>query len=238
MTGHASLLDRLGSSDRELQRRACDEAAERLGRDAELRGTLRDLLRDGTPLARFSAAFVLFQREPGVRLLPPLLDSLDLDDGDLRWTAAHMLATLGRMQPEVRPVLLHETAHGASARRRRMAIYAARELAPERPETQAAFLNALDDASSEVRRAALASLAKLTDPARDCVERALAILRDDPDARMRRIAAVLVPGLAAHHPDAASPGRAALERASRDPDPLLARAAALALRRLDTDPPC
>jgi hypothetical protein len=49
---------------------------------------------------------------------------------------------------------------------------------------------------------------------------------------MRRIATVVVASLAARHPESAAACRAALEEATRSPDPLLARSAAQALARL------
>ena len=80
---------------------------------------MRELLRAPEPLARFAAAWVLFHAErPSLRLLPALLESLELPDGDLRWQAAQMLAALGRMQSEVLPGAARAT---RAARRRRCA---------------------------------------------------------------------------------------------------------------------
>jgi len=77
----ADLLARLASADRAEQRRACDEAAQRIRAEPGVRDALRELLRDPRPLARFAAAFVLFHAErPTLRLLPALLDSLELAD--------------------------------------------------------------------------------------------------------------------------------------------------------------
>jgi len=238
VSASADLLARIGASERAAQRRACDEALERVREDAGLRDALRELVREGSPLARFGAAWVLFQSErPTLRLLPALLEALELADGDLRWQAAQMLAALGRMQPEVLPVLLHEARAAAAPARRRMALFTLRELAPERPETAAVFLSALDDADGEVRRAALACFAKLGEPQRELAVRALALARGaDPDPRMARIAAVVLPELAKHHPDLAGEVARALAELEQAPDPSLARAAAAARARLaDTD---
>ena len=92
-----------------------------------------------------------------------------------------------------------------------MALYAVREVAPERAETQAVTIAALDDPDAEVRRAALTSLAKLIEPDRACLDRALRVLAEDADLRMRRIAAVVIPDLALPHPDAVTQARSALE---------------------------
>ena len=234
MSELGDLVERLGSVERPVQRGACNEALERLREDPELRPQLLRLLRAESRQARFGAAYVLFNAEgPALRLLPALLDALDLDDGDLRWSAAHMLAVMGRAKGEVLPVLVHETTAGPTPRRRRMALYALRELAPEREETAEALLGALADPDSAVRNAALSSFAKLSDPPRACLERVLTLLADEPDPRQRSIAAVVLPELLRGYPDALSSVRAELERAAAGNDDSLARAAALALQRLD-----
>ncbi len=228
-----SLLQKLASEDRVLQRGACNEALEELRRNPEFRETLHRLLHEGELRARFAAAFILFQAgRPSLRLLQALLDSLDLDDGDLRWKAAHMLATLGRMQGEVYPILLHECRHQEAPRRRRMALYVLRELAAEREETREAFLAALGDLDPSVRRAALSSLAKLSDPDQACVEQALEIARSDRDPKMRRIATVVLPDLVLHHPASRDAVAGVLRDLAGSADPSLVRAAHAASHRL------
>jgi HEAT repeat protein len=233
----SDLLEPLGSSDRATQRVACERATALLRQKPEFRETLHGWLLQSNPRLRFAAAYVLFRAgRATLRLLPALLDSLELDDGDLRWTAAHMLATLGRMQAEVCPVLLHECRNAASPRRRRMAVYALRELAPERAETQQAFLGALGDSDSMVRRASLSSLAKLTAPGRSCLERVLEIARSDPDARMQSIAAVVLPDLVSQHPATRDEVAAELQRLANTDDLSLVRSARAALQRLAQRP--
>jgi hypothetical protein len=95
-------------------------------------------------------------------------------------------------------------------------------------------MDALGDEDPDGRRAALSSAAKLREPRLASLERAVAILAADPDPRMRRIAAVVLPPLVAHHPEHGQTVRAALEEASSASDPDLARAAQLALQRLDS----
>ena len=56
-----SLLQKLASEDRALQRGACNEALEELRRNPEFRETLHRLLHEGELRARFAAAFILFQ---------------------------------------------------------------------------------------------------------------------------------------------------------------------------------
>jgi HEAT repeat protein len=235
----ASLLERLGSSDRSEQRRACDEAAVRITAEPALRDSLRETLRAPNPLARFAAAFVLFHAErPTLRLLPSLLEALELGDGDARWQAVQMLAVLGRLHGEVLPVLLAEARASASPVRRRMSLFALRELAPERNETGDVFLAAVDDADGHVRRAALSSFAKLSDPGRVLVERALDLARGaDPDPRMARIAAVILPDLIRFHPELRADAARLLDSLERASDPSLARAALAARQRLLEAPP-
>jgi HEAT repeat protein len=229
-----TLLQRMGSPSRATQRSACDEALARLRAEPQLRDELRGLLRGENALARFAAAWVLFQIErPTLRLLPALLDALELPDGDLRWQAAQMLTALGRLQPEVLPVVLHDAGAAASAARRRMAIFVLRELAPERAETGATYLRALEDPEGDVRRAALSCFAKLTDPDRALALRALSLARGaDPDPRMARIAAVVLPELARFHPELRDEIGTTLSELESASDPALVRGARVARQRL------
>ncbi|HXX49174.1 MAG TPA: hypothetical protein VEN47_13170 [Myxococcota bacterium] len=235
----AELVARLSSGDRAEQRRACDEALARVAKEPGLRDALRDLLQQGAAGARFAAAWVLFHVErPTLRLLPALLDALELADGDARWQAAQLLAALGRLQGEVFPVLLVEARAAASPLRRRMALYALRELAPEREETGTALLGALDDGDGAVRRAALSCFAKLRDPQRALAERVLELARrGDPDPRMARIAAVILPELVRHHGDLRARAEQVLGALECAADPSLARAAVNARQRLAAELP-
>lgn len=227
------LLERLGSTERALQRAARDEASARLKREPGFRETLYRLLSEGSPRARFSAAQVIFQQDrPTLRLLPALLDLLELEDGDLRWTTANMLATLGRMHGEVYPVVLHESLRAEAPQRRRMALYVLRELAPERTETKDAFLSALKDRDSRVRCAALSSLAKLTDPDHACLDEALELARSGRDPTLQRIAVVVLPDLVAHHPEARDAVATLFGELGSSNDPSLARTAQAAADRL------
>ncbi len=227
------LLERLGARDRLVQRRACDALAARLGSEPELRERVLERLRSESPGERFAAAFVLFRADrPSLRLLPVLLQALELEDGDMRWQATHMLAMLGRLHGEVLPVALHEVASAESPLRRRMALYVLRELAPEQAETARACLRALEDPDPDVRRAALTCFGKLGDPDRDALSRVLEILRDGADPRARRIAAVVLPRMVEAHPDSRAEVRALIEGLRASDDASLARAAEAAAARL------
>ncbi len=230
----AILVEQLGATDRSTQRLACTALAKRLAKHPELKEALRSTVREGTPVARFAAAFVLFGAErPTLRLLPALLDALELEDGDIRWQATHMLATLGRMQGEVFPVIMHEARNAPSPLRRRMALYTLRELAPEMEETAAACVDALDDPVAEVRRAALTCFGKLSGAGRDALDRVLRIATDNADPRMQGLAAVALPNLVSAHPEAGPAVREALSELSRSDQPSVVRAGAQARGRLE-----
>jgi len=118
-----------------------------------------------------------------------------------------------------------------------MALYALRELAPERAETGDVFLAALADQDGHVRRAALSCFAKLSDPARPLAERALALAAGaDPDPRMARIATVILPDLIRFHPELHADAAQLLDSLERASDPSLARAAFAARQRLSAAP--
>ncbi len=234
MNEPGTLLERMASTNRATQRGACDEARERLRKEPDLRDSLRALLLAENRIARFSAVWVLFHSErPTLRLLPALLDALELVDGDLRWQAAQMLTTLGRLTPEVLPVVLQQANAAESAVRRRMAMFVLRELAPERAETGAVYLRALEDPDADVRRAALSCFAKLSDPEPELARRALELARGaDPDPRMARIATVVLPDLARYHPELRAEIDVALGELASSPDPSLVRGAQAARQRL------
>lgn len=233
----AEFLRNLGAKERKLRRLACDDAIAALRERPELRDPLHRVLANGTPEARFSAVWILFRSgNSSLRLLPALLDSLELPDGDLRWSAVHMLATLGRIHPEVLHLLLHEAREARQPTRRRMSLFALRELAPEQDATHAVLLSALDDSDSAVQRAALSCFAKLCETPRTTADRILQILESHPDPRMRRIAAAVTPEVVAAHPELLEDARRLLGALRASSDPALARAARAALPRLPEHP--
>ena len=237
MRGTEGLIERLSTSERSVQRAACDEAGERLRSEPGARDELIGLLNGGSLHARFAAAFVLFHHDrPSLRLLAPLLDALALEDGDRRWKAAEMLAVLGRMHAEVLPVLLELAVNGDPALRRRMALYTLRELAPEEPYVHRAFMASLDDPDRAVRHAALSCFAKLRGPDLDFLQRVLSIAREATDPRLRRLAIVVLPEVAAEHVDAHAEVRGALATLTESEDSELVSVVRATLQRLDRDP--
>ena len=138
------------------------------------------------------------------------------------------------MHGEVLPLLVGLARAGESAAVRRMATFALRELAPDRPESAEVLLLAAGDTDLHVRRAATTALASLLDPPASVAQHLLAALRSDPDAAIRRLAALALGEIGAGSP-AALPGDTAaqLEAAGqRDEDPDLRRAVERALGRL------
>lgn len=149
---------------------------------------LKRALRSGTPAARIHAALALARLEPpGPALLPALVDALAAPAGDLRWSAARVLVDMGRLHGEVLGVLLGLVGAAEQPAARRMASFALRELAPDRPEAARVLVAATRDGDAAVRRAAVMALAGLLDPPREVAAR-LAELRDDRDSALARLA--------------------------------------------------
>ena len=141
-----------------------------------------------SPGARIQAALALARLEPpGPALLPALVDALAAPEGDLRWSAARVLVDMGRLHGEVLGVLLGLVATAEQPSVRRMASFALRQLAPDRPEAARVLLEATRDGDVAVRRAAVTALAGLLDPPREVAAR-LAELRDDRDPALARLA--------------------------------------------------
>jgi hypothetical protein len=227
-----ALRESLATHDRARQRAACDAVVARLPHAPEMLADVRAMLRQDDLVQRFAAAHILFRAQgPHLRLLPALLASLALRDGDRRFAAAHMLVQLGAMEPAVEVALRHDARHASEPARRRMAVFALRELAPHARETEAICLVALADPDLSVQRAALASLAKLADPSGAALERALGILDAHPDGQMQMLATAVVTQLASHHPTEAARIGEALAHAASAAGPL-ARAAQQARRLL------
>jgi len=223
----------LGASDRAQHRLGCTQVLEALRARPELHAGVVEVLRKGTPLERFGAAWVLFHaRRPTLSVLRALLGSLELPDGDRRWEAVQMLVTLGRLEPQVAPVVQEQARRAASPVARRMALFALRELAPERLETERVFIDALSDLDPNVRRAALSSLVKLRSESELRLDRALEVLAEDSDLRMRLLATIVCAELSGSRPTRREQVRRALEGAQRA-DPDLAHACSLALRRIE-----
>ena len=229
-----ALGDHLGDSDRGVARAASDALVQIAANDPGVETTLRRMLRSDQPRQRFGAATTCARLgPPEPRLIPALVEGLQADHGDIRWSAAKLLVDAGRLHAEVLPIVLGLVRGGANPEVRRMAAYCARELAPDRPEAAAALLDATRDEDPTVRRAGLSALAKLIEPPAEVCDRLIETVRSDTDPASRRIAAVALGHVGVWASDARQPAvREALRGVVEGEDPLLARAALGALDRL------
>lgn len=221
--------------------RAASDALVSIGRRAGgVDAVIRDALHSDEPTRRWGAAFTFARLEPpGPRVLPALVEALGSPDGDIRWAAARLLVEAGRRHPEVLPLLLGLVRGGEHAVVRRMATFALRELAPDRPEAAQVLLEATDDPDLHVRRAVYTAMASLLGPPPQVVEHLLRTLAQDPDAATRRLAALALGEIGAAHPGAVPEHAegALREAGARSADPDLRRAVDRALTRLRTGKP-
>jgi hypothetical protein len=216
--------------------RAASDALVAIGRrDGGVQEVLRRALRSDHPAQRFGAAFTAARLDPpSPRLLPVLVEALASPDGDVRWAAARLLVEAGRAHGEVLPLLVGLARASESPVVRRMATFALRERAPDRPEAADVLVAAASDVDLHVRRAATTAMASLLAPPPSVARHLLAALRNDADAATRRLAALALGEIGAAAPDAVPPETAAeLDAAARrEEDGDLRRAAERALARL------
>ncbi|MDX1650483.1 MAG: HEAT repeat domain-containing protein [Myxococcota bacterium] len=235
-----ALAERLGDPVKAVVRAASD-ALVAIGRRAGgVDEAIRVALHSEEPTRRWGAAFTFARLEPpGPRVLPALVEALGSPDGDVRWAAARLLVEAGRIHPEVLPLLLGLVRGGEHALVRRMATFALRELAPDRPEAAEVLLDATDDPDLHVRRAAYTAMASLMGPPPQVAEHLLRTLASDPDAATRRLAALALGEIGASEPDAVPDHTegALREAGSRSEDPDLRRAIDRALARLGAGQP-
>ena len=229
-----ALADALGDPCKAVARAASDALVQIGRRAGGVESCLRRALHDEEPARRWGAAFTTARVEPpSPKLLPALVEALGGGDGDVRWAAARLLVETGRLHPETLPLLVGLVRGSESPVVRRMATFALRELAPDRPESAAALLEASRDPDLHVRRAALTAMASLLGPPPAVLERLTAALEGEADAASRRLAALALGELAAGQGVAAEFVDAALHAAANgSPDPDLRRAIDRALARL------
>lgn len=225
----------LGDPVKAVVRAASDALVEIGRRSGGVEPALRSALHSDEPGRRWAAAFTAARLSPpGPRLLPALVEALASADGDVRWAAARLLVEAGRLHGEVLPLLIGLARAGENAAVRRMATFALRELAPDRPEAVEVLLAGAQDRDLHVRRAATTAMASLVAPPPAVAARLLAALRDDPDAATRRLAALALGEIGAAHPGAV-PGDTAEQlaaAAAQGADADLRRAVDRALERL------
>jgi len=167
---------------------------------------------------------------PPQALLPVLVETLGVDDGDLRWAAATVLVGF-QNHGEVIGVL-RGLLQAGNAAQRKMALYCLRDLDVRAPDLDEALVRLLDDEDRDVQLAAISSLARLATDRAGAAARLMRAL-DARDPRLRRAAAAGLGTLG----ERSESVRAALDRATASPDASLARAAVGALRQLGADRP-
>ena len=223
-----ALADCLGHADKAVQRPAAEAFAALGERGVDVQDVLLAALASPVAGRRWAAAFALARlHAPADLLLPVLLETLGVDDGDLRWAAATIVVGLAD-RARVFEGLRHLLPSGNAAQRK-MALYCLRDLDQRAAEVDAAIVRCLADEDRDVQLAAIASLARLaTDRPAAAAHLIRALAATDPG--VGRAAAA---GLGALGERSAAV-LAALERARSGTDASLARAAARALLQLDT----
>jgi hypothetical protein len=229
-----ALCAALADPAKEVAREASRALSEIGARHGGVTAALGAALRGPDPRARLFAALAIGRLgPPPLRLLPALVDALALADGDLRFAAARLLVDLGRTEPEVLGMLCALVSGDERPEIRRMAVFALRELAPDREETSRALVAASRAGDAALRRAALASFAALRDPDAAVFARLCEAMAGDADPAARALAAGALCELASAHPERAGADvRRALAAAAGAGPPAARQAASRALERL------
>lgn len=220
--------------------RAASDALTEIGREPEkISRSIDQALHSADPKRRWRAAFTAARiGTPEPRLLPALIEGLGSVDSDVRWASARVVVEMGRFHGEVLLQLVGLARGGESPVVRRMATFALRELAPDRPESAEVLLEAVGDRDLHVRRAAMTAMASLESPPPPVADRVLEAFRSDPDAATRRLAALALGELGGAHPEAVPDETGeALAAARNSDDPDLRRAVERALDRLQAGRP-
>jgi len=216
----------LGATEKLVQRRAAEAFARLHRAGIDIEPALSLAVRSTDLRQRWGAAFAFSL----IGALPPeardiLVDSLGLDDGDIRWAAADIL--LRSSEIDDRPQRLTQLLVHGNPHQRKMAAYCLRRLDLRSPAVDRALLAALEDRSAAVRLATLAALSRLATD-RAVAAQHLAHVLDDTDPGVRRAAAVALGDLGEARPETL----AALRQAAASDDGSLCRAARRSLEKL------
>jgi len=221
-----TVVDSLGSTHKQTQRRAVDALCTLHQRGVDVRALLSRLLADPQPLRRWGAAFTL-ARCGGVpsEAVPVLLEFLGSTDGDVRWAAAEILTHVPA-DCSLNDALL-DLLRGGNPAQRKMAAYCLRDRLAASEAVDSALLKALYDDEVSVRLAAVSALARVAVDRSRAAHTLVAAL-DDSDPRMGRAAAAALGELGALE----EPVVAALREVARTGDASRRRAAERSLHRL------
>ena len=220
-----TVLPFLGVVDKQLSRRAAAVLSRAVCEQHEhARAQLLGALDSESALARWGAAFAL--AEAGIfdtAVGEAALETLRLDDGDIRWAAAAIVRAVAEREPAFL-LRLEEVSASSSGDQRKMSIYCLRDLGRRDP---ALYLGALGAADVGTRHAALSALKACGEAAAGTVDAVVARLAAETDAGVRRSLAVVLGRIMGPHAGAVN----ALRRAaasSEDAD--FRRAVELVLR--------
>jgi HEAT repeat protein len=213
-----------------VQRRAADLLSQvEAGARTEVVSRLRTAIVSDNPRLRWGATYALGRLgivEPA--MIGPLLEALGQQDGDQRWAAVDLLIACACSHPELVKSTLLDAAADPEPERRKMALYALRNVAPASPDVHQATLRGLRDPAVGVRFAALSALARLEPIPPEASALVLALCRGDPDAGLKRAALCTLGQVGCRVSDV----EAALAAAATSDDPAMRRAAQVARRRL------
>ncbi len=231
-----ALIEALGSETKGVQRRAAGVIAAAGASDSVVVARLLALLEAASAPSRWAAAYALglIDGALDLRACPPLLDALANPDGDVRWAALELLVRLGRQHPDaIRDRLLSALQQDGDSNRRKMALYALRNLSLREPAVLAAVRAASAADDSQVRLAALSFIRDLAGADVQAVDIVLDRMGSDPDHGVRRAAASTLGYLN----DRSERVVAALREAAGAPhDPSLRKAARQTLDKLLEEP--
>ncbi len=235
-----ALGEALGDSDAEVAYAASEALVEIGAHSDDVAEVLHRELRGDRANARWAAAFATARiAPPGPRLIPPLVEALAVDAGEVRWRAARLLTQISQVVAEVHPLVLGLASDDPRPAVRQMAVHCLREIAPDDEETARVLLAVTRDGEVKVRRAALAALAALGEPRPAVSERLLEAAIGDDDAASRRVAVAALGEIAGRAPEAIPKQATARLRqlATAADDRELRNASARVLRRLAAESP-
>ena len=144
------------------------------------------------PATRWTAAYALglIDGALDLRAGPAVIEALANNDGDVRWAALDLIVRLGRLFPDAIRASLLALQPGDDANRRKMSLYALRNLGLSDSDVLAAIRDASASPDRHVRFAALAFIRESAGTMPGCVDIVLRCLDSDPDEGVRRAAAV------------------------------------------------
>jgi HEAT repeat protein len=186
-----ALIENLSSPSKAAQRHAAGALAAAGAHNPAIAARLNALLDAPQARLRWACAYALGRIDGALdlRALAVLLEALGDADGDVRWAAHELLLALGRRHRGVLRNRLLAMCNDVNPNRRKMALYALRDLAIRDAAVIAAAGAACAGADSQVRLAALSFLKSAGRAGGQAIDVVLQRLQSDPDHGVRRAAA-------------------------------------------------